>query len=346
MLRWLLAPFALLYLVATTLRNYLYSSGYFHSQQFDRTVISVGNLNVGGSGKTPLTEYLITNLSGRHRVATLSRGYKRTSTGFRKVNGQDTAATVGDEPLQMFLKFGDRISVFVGEDRALAIPCMLAEEPEIDIILLDDAFQHRAVQPRISIVVTDAAKPFFEDYLLPVGRLRESRGGVARADLVIVTKCPPAASLEWRSKQTTSVRRYLGLKPVLFSAVQYQHPVGFGIETWQSQPVFAVTGIAQVDSFIEHLSAHYRLCGHLRFPDHHPFSDADVEAILAAARRLPHPVAIMTTEKDFVRLAPYYGRSRLAPFQCFYIPIEMTFLLEDGKEFAAFLADRMPAPRS
>lgn len=346
MLRWLLAPFALLYLLATALRNYLYDSGYFPSHEFDRTVISVGNLNVGGSGKTPMTEFLIEAIGSRLRVATLSRGYGRNSRGFRGVTALDTAATVGDEPLQMFRKFGSRVSVFVGEDRALAIPAMLAEDSEIQVILLDDAFQHRAVRPQVSILVTDCAKPFYADAILPVGRLRESRHGAARADIVVLTKCPPDLTAEWRGAQTTAVRQFAGNKPVLFSSIKYLEPVGFGSEKWQNVLVVAVTGIAQFQPFLDYARAHFTLHQHLCFPDHHPFSEADLRQMLDAVRTAPAPAVIITTEKDYMRLQPHYQQKKFHDVPCFYIPIKMFFSEEDAAFLASFLTDRMPALQS
>ncbi len=343
MLRWLLAPLAWLYHLGTALRNYLYTSGYFASHEFDRLVISVGNLNVGGSGKTPMVEYLISQLSAHHKVATLSRGYGRRSTGFRKVTREETAETVGDEPLQMFQKFGHRVSVFVGEDRALAIPAMLAEEPEIDIILLDDAFQHRSVRPQFSILVTDARKPFYHDFVLPLGRLREARGGAKRADVVVVTKCPDTATQSWRDERVHEIQRFVGPKPVLFSAVRYSNPVGFQSETWRTQPIVVVTGIANYHPFLEYVAQHFQVIQHVHFPDHHPFTKADIQKILTACRRASGPVNILTTEKDFARLQVFCQANCFEGVPCFYIPIEMMFVGKDGKVFDSMLRERVQA---
>src|SRR6478609_5114611 len=171
-LRFLLLPFALIYDWITRLRNHLYDIDYKHAIEFDRVVISVGNLNVGGSGKTPMIEYLIRLLTPHSTVATLSRGYGRKTRGFRMATTEDSAKTLGDEPFQFYLKFKDQISVTVGEERALAIPEMLMQTPEIDIILLDDAFQHRPVKPTYSILLTEYSRPFFTDFVLPMGTLR------------------------------------------------------------------------------------------------------------------------------------------------------------------------------
>jgi tetraacyldisaccharide 4'-kinase len=346
MLRWLLAPFSWLYHLATALRNYLYDSGYFSSHEFDRMVISVGNLNVGGSGKTPMVEYLVKRLAETEKVATLSRGYGRRSRGFRKVTAQGTAESVGDEPLQLFRKFGDRISVFVGEERALAIPAMLAEEPELSVILLDDAFQHRSVKPQFSILVTDAQKPFCHDFILPVGFLREARRGAKRADVVVVTKCDRGVSEEWRQNRVAAIRHFAGTKPVLFAAVRYHLPVGFQGAVWRAQRIIAVTGIANFHPFLQHVTQQFQLVAHFHFPDHHVFTTADLHRIAQAAHAQTDPVAFVTTEKDVTRLLPFAKDGAIEGLPCFFIPIEMEFLGEDGKVFDRMLNERVAAFRS
>lgn len=341
MLRWLLAPLAWLYHLATAMRNYLYDSGYFASHEFDRLVIAVGNLNVGGSGKTPMVEYLIGQLSSKHRVATLSRGYGRKSKGFRRVTATETAMTVGDEPLQMFQKFGNQVSVFVGEDRALAIPAMLAEEPEIEIILLDDAFQHRSVRPQFSILVTDSRTPFCYDFILPLGRLREARRGAARADVIVVTKCEENYSAEWRERTVGAVQDVAGRKPVLFAGLRYRNPVGFQNQAWVEQPVVLVTGIANYKPFVEHVVQRFQLVTHFHFPDHHAFSRPDIDKIVAACRKGSGAIALLTTEKDYTRLQEFSCTNCFEGVRCFYIPIEMKFLEQDGKVFDGLLHGRV-----
>jgi tetraacyldisaccharide 4'-kinase len=337
-IRWLLAPFSWLFGLVVTGRNYLYDSGYFASHTFDRFVISVGNLNVGGSGKTPLVEYLTTLLQPR-RVATLSRGYGRKTRGFRQVTPDDTPATVGDEPLQFLHKFGRQVPVFVGEERALAIPEMLAREPEIEVIILDDAFQHRPVRPQFSVLVTDVQLPFFSDCLLPSGRLREPRRGARRADVVVVTRCT-GIHPDQRKAYTLAIQQFAGPVPVLFAGIRYLPPVGFSNEVFAGLPVVAVTGIAKPQPFIEHLQQNFRVVRHFRFPDHHAFTRREVRQVGDFARAQAEPVAVITTEKDFTRLKAFYGDGSLERVPCFYIPICMEFLGEDGKVFDTLVLER------
>ena len=192
LLRILLFPFSWLYYLITQIRNRLYDRGLKPSVKFELPVICVGNLTVGGTGKTPMIEHLIRLLQNRFKVATLSRGYGRATKGIRIAGPSENASTIGDEPFQFYTKFGKRITVAVGEERALAIPTILQECSDTQIILLDDGFQHRKVSPGFSILLTDYHRPFYNDFLLPSGRLRESRWGAERADVIVVTKCPSA----------------------------------------------------------------------------------------------------------------------------------------------------------
>ncbi|HWA32656.1 MAG TPA: tetraacyldisaccharide 4'-kinase, partial [Cyclobacteriaceae bacterium] len=208
--RLLLYPFAALYNLATTVRNYLYDIGHKPSFEFDTPVIAIGNLNVGGSGKTPMVEYLVSLLKEHYKVATLSRGYRRETKGYRIATESDTVRQIGDEPMQLFRKFGKEVNVVVGEDRVLAIPNILQEFPETNVIVLDDALQHRSVRARLSILVTDCAHPFYDDFVLPFGRLRESRRGAKRSDIIVVSKCPGDIVYEKRRAMTQSIQRYAG----------------------------------------------------------------------------------------------------------------------------------------
>jgi tetraacyldisaccharide 4'-kinase len=189
-LRILLLPVAWLYEGITRLRNWLYDKGYKKSTSFPLPVISVGNLTVGGTGKTPHVEYLVRLLKDQRQLVTLSRGYGRQTKGFLIADEQANAATIGDEPMQFYQKFGHQIKVAVGEKRVPAIEQILRLYPKTEIILLDDAFQHRAVRPCFSILLSDYHRPFYTDFVLPAGRLRESRKGAGRADAVIFSKCP------------------------------------------------------------------------------------------------------------------------------------------------------------
>jgi len=334
MLRLLLFPFSIIYDLITRIRNHLYNIGHKSSFRFDVTVISVGNLNAGGSGKTPMTEYIIRLLSSNHKLATLSRGYGRRSRGFRIANSEDNASTIGDEPYQMFLKFGKDVVVTVGEDRAYAIPNILQEYDDIDCILLDDAFQHRSVNPKFSILLTEFGKPFTRDYVLPAGNLREARSGARRADVVIVTKCPSEKfSMD---HLTADIRKYAGDKPVFFTTVKYGDFISFGNLSSPTGKVIIVTGIANPTPLVDYLKTRFEIIKHIRFSDHHSFTDSDVNDIHFEAQQMSD-ACIVTTEKDMVRLRAFRS---VKDHHWFYIPIEVAFL-KNGAEFDSLVTRQL-----
>lgn len=327
LLRYLWWPFAVLVDAITRFRNYLYRIGHKKSFQFYSVVISVGNLNVGGSGKTPMIEYLIRLLSTQYKIATLSRGYGRSTSGFRLAGPEDNARTLGDEPYQLYKKFYDRIYVAVGEERALAIPTILNECPDVQIILLDDAFQHRAVIPQFSILVTDFQKPFYKDALLPMGRLRENRMGASRADVIVVTKCVTSESEKLNEVQQ-AVRKYAPSKPVFFSSIRYSKPVAIGAQAELSAEVVLVTGIGNPKPFSQHLEKTHTIYKHFRFEDHHRYTTEDVSKIVCEAGAR----SILTTEKDMVKLISPELYPSIQPGAWFYLPMQVEFL-RSGSEF-------------
>ncbi|MEJ1240139.1 tetraacyldisaccharide 4'-kinase [Chryseolinea sp. T2] len=330
-LRFLLFPFSIIYHVITSIRNRLYDTGSRPSARFDLPVISIGNLAVGGTGKTPLTEYLIRLCTRDHNVATLSRGYGRTTRGFRITNPTDSARTVGDEPFQFFSKYGDRVTVTVGEERAMAIPMILEEHPKTDVILLDDAFQHRQVTPSLSILLTDCYRPFYEDYLLPAGRLRESRSGAARADVVVVTKCPEELSDEAMMNMEHSIRKYVD-KPVFFTHIRYGPPVPYSRqEKVMRDNVIAVSGISNPKPFLGFARNNFSVVRELTFGDHHDYQQADVDKLERLLKQHPQ-ASILTTEKDKVKLASPEFAEQVNRLSLFYIPIEVRFN-KNGQDF-------------
>lgn len=330
-LRLLLFPFAVLYDAATRLRNHLYNIGYRHSISFDRPVIVVGNLRVGGTGKTPMVEYLVHLLKEQYHVATLSRGYGRRSRGFRIAQSADNAKTLGDEPMQYRLKFDKSITVCVGEDRALAIAELLGEKVETEVIILDDAFQHRAVQPTFNILLTEYSAPFFNDFVLPTGDLREARSGAQRADAIIVTKCPAQISNESRAYMVEGIRQYAPSKPVFFSTVHYQEPKPVCGALWfEPNKAVLITGIAHPAPFVEYVKNRYSIEKHYRFADHHNYTLQDVHSVVAFVKACGADTVLLTTEKDMVRLLPF--QEHLEQIPLFYIPISMQFL-ESGSDF-------------
>jgi tetraacyldisaccharide 4'-kinase len=328
--QYLLFPFAWLYQWGAAIRNYLYDIGHKKSFEFECVVISVGNLNAGGSGKTPMVEYLVRLLAERYTVATLSRGYGRQTKGIRIANKDDNARTIGDEPFQLKRKYGNKITVAVGEERALAIPTILNERPEVQIILMDDAFQHRAVKPQFSILVTDRDQPFYKDYVLPMGRLRESGYGAKRADVIVVTKAGGINKSEME-RMTNSIRKYSGNKPVFFTGLTLEAPVPIQHTGSPDKAVILVSGIAKNAQVAREVSRQFNVVHHYRFPDHHRYSESELQQIhhWADAHNIQ---TILTTEKDMVKLISSELLPVLANKKWFYIPVRIHFL-ENGMHF-------------
>lgn len=316
LLRKILFPLALLYWLITYIRNWLYDKGFFNATEFDLPIIAVGNLSVGGTGKTPQIEYLIRLLSDKYKVAVLSRGYKRTTEGFILADENATASSIGDEPFQFYLKFPN-IQIAVDANRKNGIENLLQLKDKPDVILLDDAYQHRKVKAGFYILLTAYDDLFCDDYILPFGNLREPSSGKKRADMIIVTKCPKDLSEIAQQK----IREKLKVKqPVFFTTIHYDDCV-FGndsqllVSEIQSESKVLVAGIAKPKLFFDFLKN--EADDTLVFPDHHHFSKQDCELILAKANGRK----IITTEKDFVRLNGLLPKSQL-----FYLPIKSTFL--------------------
>lgn len=319
LLRKILFPLAFLYWLITFIRNWLYDKGIFKSHSFTIPIIAVGNLSVGGTGKTPQIEYLIRLLSDKYKVAVLSRGYKRASEGFVLADENATASSIGDEPFQFYSKF-PTIHVAVDANRKNGIENLLQLPNKPDVILLDDAFQHRKVKAGFYILLTAYDDLFCDDFILPFGNLREPSSGKKRADMIIVTKCPNDLSELAQQK----IREKLKVKqPVFFTTIQYDDYV-FGndsqllVSQIQSESKVLVAGIAKPKLFFDFLKNDNDET--LVFPDHHHFSKQDCEQILAKANGRK----IITTEKDFVRL-----NGLLPKEQLFYLPIKSTFLNTD-----------------
>jgi tetraacyldisaccharide 4'-kinase len=331
--RFLLVPFAMLYDVVTAVRNRLYDMGYKPTTRFDIPVISVGNLAVGGTGKTPMVEYLIRLLSSEYKIATLSRGYGRKTSGFRIASEKDTAATLGDEPFQLYKKFTPSITVVVGEDRAFAIPTLLQELEETNAVILDDAYQHRSVIPGFSILLTEYNNPFYEDNLLPYGRLREAPEGAKRADAIVVTKCPAQLDGDVEMKFEHCIREYSD-KPVFFSKIRYGEPIAFGKPTVKlSKQVILVSAIANAHILEEYVTKSFTLIKHVSFRDHYAFSTGDIQQLSALLKNYPEgEVSILTTEKDSVKLQRTELHDIITRLPIFYLPIETEFI-RNGKDF-------------
>ncbi|GAB3012506.1 tetraacyldisaccharide 4'-kinase [Spirosoma pulveris] len=305
--------------------------------------IGVGNLTVGGTGKTPMVEFLIKRSVFEQAytagdTATLSRGYGRQTTGFRVVSEVDTASTVGDEPLLLYRKFSPLIRVSVGERRAPALQSLMYLNPDTKEVLLDDAFQHRAVQPHLAILLMDYNRPFYLDYPFPAGRLRERRRGARRADVIVVTKCPNNLETDQQLQIEANIRPYAGVKtPIFFAGLQYGQPVSFA-----SKPVVAevrqvvlVSGLANPGPLEQYVRNTYTLLYHVRFADHHAYQRADIDAVLA---KLPADALVLTTEKDWVKLDLLLTDEERNDLPFAYLPVAMQFLGSQEAAFIRFLA--------
>jgi tetraacyldisaccharide 4'-kinase len=338
LLRILLSPLALLYGFGVSLRNLLYRLGVVRPVRFDLPVISVGNLSVGGTGKSPHIEYLIRLLKDYVQVAVLSRGYMRKSRGFRYVNRSHSAADVGDEPLQFKLKYPD-IVVAVGESRSLAIPQMLMRHPGLQVILLDDAFQHRSVQPAMHILLTDYSRLFTRDYLLPAGRLREWRSGYQRADLLIVTKCPPTMTPEEAALLREEIDPFSHQK-LFFSAYEYGTPyrlfdIQDRVRLDENVAVLLISAIANTDYLVQYLEDQVGYLDGMPYEDHHYFSAHEMDQMAMRYERLPRNLRriILSTEKDATRLALHRPWLLEKQLPVYILPVAVQFLFEQGAAF-------------
>lgn len=344
---YLLRPLSWLYGGVTGIRNWMFDHGILSQTEFSVPVVSVGNLTIGGSGKTPHVEYIVRMLALDYKMAILSRGYKRKTKGFVLANSHSTPETIGDESLQIYRKYGSKVKVAVCENRRKGITRLMKQFPDLQLIVLDDAFQHRYVKPKVSILLTDYSRPIYEDKLLPLGRLRESQHNVERADVVIVTKCPSdIPPLEYRlmmkkldlmSFQKLYFSGYSNgpLQPVFPDDEPYHISLG---SLTAKDSVLLLTGIANPRYILKYLRQYpfrVRVC---HFPDHHNYTREDLENIekkfnvLTGERKI-----ILTTEKDAVRLMynPYFpsGLKQII----YYLPVEVK--MADGIEDTDFISD-------
>ena len=343
-LRYLLLPFAWLYGLVVMGRNLLFDAGVLRSRRFPLPVIAVGNLAVGGTGKTPHTEYLLRLLSD-YRVAMLSRGYGRRTVGFALATDSGRASDIGDEPAQMHRKFPE-VVVAVDENRREGIEILMREQDHpIEVIVLDDAFQHRYVRAGMNLLLTDYHRRFTHDFLMPVGRLREPASGKIRADIIIVTKCPENLSADEAARIRKEMALQAGQKMFfttfgygeaypLFpqaSPVAEQCPAG--------KPVLLVTGIAKPAPLRRYLEQTAAIVTELAFPDHHNFTTIDLRRMSDALASLPQDAVVVTTEKDAERLVEMSGLdNRLR--RCLLVqPITVRFLFGQQEEFNQNILD-------
>ena len=339
-----LYPFSLLYQGITRSRNLLYDKQWLHSFGSDRMLISVGNLSVGGTGKSPMVEYLLRLLLPHYQMATLSRGYGRKTKGFRLAGPTDNALSLGDEPYQYYRKWEGSLPVAVGEDRVMAITHLLKERPEVEVIVLDDAYQHRRVKPDFNLLLTTFEKPFWEDHLLPAGRLRESRQGAERAQALVITKCPAALAEAEQQNMAQQAAKYLKPgTPVFFSAIGYEvalplTPLATKEPPRQKAPALLLTGLANAAPLEARVAEQYQLLGHHQYGDHHSFTAANLKRLQQEYyQHAGTGAVIITSEKDAARLIQPQLLPLLQELPLYYIPIRHRFLGSSADAFDSMI---------
>lgn len=324
--RFLLFPFAIIYNVVTRIRNFCFDVGLFKETSFHIPTIVVGNLSVGGTGKTPQIEYLIRLLKDNYKTAILSRGYGRKTKGFLQVNNTHTAEDVGDEPLQYIKKFTN-MDVAVDANRVEGIR-KLRDDKAPDVILLDDAYQHRKVKASFYILLTKYNDLFVNDFLLPTGNLRENRGGAKRADVIIVTKCPENLSDSSQKRIAQKLKKYQ--KEVFFTTISYDEKTSgereISVDDLKNYEVLLVTGIANPNPLLSFLKAKKIGFKHLKFSDHHQFSAKELDHINEEYSRFTSTKKIiLTTEKDYMRLESSINKISFLGIQTSFITKKKEF---------------------
>ncbi len=340
-LRRLLLPFSLIYGLVVYIRNFLFDTGRIKSTEFPLPVIGIGNLTAGGTGKTPHVEYLIRLLKNDYRLATLSRGYGRITSGYILAKQPVNTRLIGDEPMQYFSKFPE-ILVCVDENRTEAISNLLRDESKPEVIVMDDSFQHRKVKPGLNILLIEYDKIFTTDYFLPAGNLREPRSSMKRADIIIVTKSPNILVPIERKRILEELKPAVN-QSVFFSFIRYgefnkifgETKVLLGAEYYMEKrfTILLVTGIANPSGVIEYLRRHTDKLEMLIFPDHHEFSNKDIEKIQQTFDNIANQSKIIvTTEKDAMRLKNPEINSSIQKLPIFFLPIVVQ-IHQDGEKF-------------
>lgn len=334
-LSFLLFPFALLYGAIVRLRHWCYNTGIFKEHTFAVPTICVGNVAVGGTGKSPMVEYLVRQLHPKCHVAVLSRGYKRKTKGFVLADAQSTVADLGDEPFQFWRKFHKDIILAVCGDRVEGMRQLLQLPTLPTVVILDDAFQHRPIKATKNIVLTAYGQLFTDDWLLPVGRLRDVVSRVQQADIVVVTKCPPDLSVAERERIVAQLQKKTRPQtPIVFATIAYSEQVYSvagenPLESFIQQPFTLVTGIANPQPLLDFLKKKGADFQHIAFPDHHHFTDKELQQLQG--------LRVLTTEKDYVRFEQSWEG-------LYYLPIEMQFCTNEdavkfGTVFGAFMQE-------
>lgn len=331
-LKFLLFPLGIIYFIVTFLRNFFYDIKLFKSHSFNVPVVGVGNISSGGTGKTPFVEYLINKYSKNYNSVLISRGYKRSSKGFQKANLSSTPRSIGDEPFQIFKKFKN-IEVAVDKNRVNAISKIITDNPKTNLVLLDDSFQHRKVKLKLNILLTTFSNPFYNDHIIPVGSLRESKYSYKRADIIIVSKTPEKTSKEKLNEIRNKINIYSNQR-LFFTYVSYESNLkgdyNKSIDSLKNKKVFLVTGIANSSNFIDFFRKNEIDYKHFSFSDHHKYSQADINKIEGLGKNL-----VLTTEKDFQKIQFLQRKNQWS-----FLEIKTKFV-EDELEFDNFFRKKI-----
>ena len=341
--RVLLLPFAVLYGWIVSLRNWMYTKHYLKSVSFNVPIICVGNLSLGGTGKSPMVEYLLSILSDEYNLATLSRGYKRKTKGYALANQFTTALEIGDEPMQFHMKFPN-VSVAVGERRIEAIPQLVQDVPNIQAIILDDAFQHREITSNYNILLTEYDNLYCDDFFIPTGDLRDERKSAKRAHIIIVTKCPVNLTIAERDEIIEKIYPEEN-QFIFFTSIKYETPYHIynPADQWiltMRDEVLLVCGIANPLPLKNYLHENTHTYYQLSYSDHHIFSIEDLNEIKEKFNQInSKSKLILTTEKDAVRLVKY--TEELHDIPLYVLPIQPSFLFGEKEKFDQLVLDNV-----
>lgn len=335
--RFLLFPFASIYFVVTSFRNFLFNIGFFKEQTYAVPTLGIGNLSTGGTGKSVAIKYFIEQFKNTYPITVLSRGYGRVSKGFQLADINATADTIGDEPL-MFFKSHPETRIGVANRRREGMERLLVHKSHQEdcVFLWDDCFQHRWVKPDVMLLLTTFDRPYVYDYLLPVGRLREVSEGARRADIIIVTKCPKTITEKQKNAIANRIQ-LLSHQSLFFSGIKYAENLYnnnriLPLSMLEKVPFVLVTGIADPTLLVEHLKNKFMKFQHLKYSDHHIYSSRDIQEI----NQKSNGCLVLTTQKDYVRLVDKFNSELL-----FYLPIEMYILDDRKRELNALVKAKM-----
>ncbi len=323
----LLSPLALLYIIVVKMRHWLFDSSIIKSERFTTPIVCVGNITVGGTGKSPMSEYLLSSLTPRHSVALLSRGYGRRTRGYREVSGEDSYSEVGDEPLQIKRKYPHTV-VVVCEKRIEGARRIIESHPDVELIIMDDGFQHRHITPHLNIIMVDARRPISADYPLPLGSLRDTPSALRRADIFVVTKCPDSTT----QGQMDAFRRELLTRPdqeILFSKIVNLSPLATYPEIAPpfdpAARVMALSGIGNPAPFVEWVAGRYSVAKEMTFADHHSYTSSEIEQLVQSLEE-DGSLRIITTEKDSVKFLSNNDIPQIIKQRLYYTQLRMQFI--------------------